>query len=190
MSKSATPTILILAANPKDTPSLRLDQEVRDIDNGLHRAKNKINLEAKFAVRNDDVRRAMLDYKPRFVHFCGHGEGDEGIAFEDEAGNAKLISSDALAEFFDLFANNVECVLLNSCYSEIQAVAIADHVKYVIGMKRAISDKAAIAFSVAFYDAIGAGEFVEFAFKLGCNAIQMEGIPEHLTPVLKGKGLY
>lgn len=30
----------------------------------------------------------------------------------------------------------------------------------------------------------GAGESVEFAYKLGCSVIQLEGIPEHLTPVL------
>ena len=30
-----TETILVLAANPKNTPQLRLDEEVREIDNGL-----------------------------------------------------------------------------------------------------------------------------------------------------------
>jgi hypothetical protein len=52
-------------------------------------------------------------------------------------------------------------------------------------MKRAIGDRAAIKFAIGFYDAILAGESVEFAYKLGCNAIQIEGIPEYLTPVLK-----
>ena len=53
-------------------------------------------------------------------------------------------------------------------------------------MKKAIGDIAAIEFAVAFYDALGAGESVEFAHKLACNAIiQLAGPPEHLTPVLK-----
>jgi hypothetical protein len=47
-------------------------------------------------------------------------------------------------------------------------------------MNQAIGDNAAIAFAVGFYDVLGAGRDVEFAFKLGCNAIQMEGIAEHL----------
>jgi len=38
-----------------------------------------------------------------------------------------------------------------------------------------------------FYSALGAGESVEFAYKLGCNVIQLDGIAEHLTPVLKKK---
>jgi len=36
-----TKTILILAANPLDTKSLRLDEEVREIDEGLQRAKHR-----------------------------------------------------------------------------------------------------------------------------------------------------
>ena len=51
-------------------------------------------------------------------------------------------------------------------------------------MNKAIGDAAAIEFSVAFYDALGAGESIEFAYKLACNAIQISGSPEHLTPVL------
>ena len=182
-------TILVLAANPENTTQLRLDQEVREIENGLERAQNRDEfiLKQKWAARPVDARRAMLDYKPNIVHFCGHGSGEEGIAFEDENGQVRLVSTDALAGFFALFEDKVECVVLNACYSEVQAEAIAKHIPYVIGMKNAIGDKAAIEFSVAFYDAIGAGKSIEFAHKLACNAIQMAGTPEHLTPVLKLK---
>jgi len=181
-------TILILAANPKDTLRLRLDQEVREISNGLQRARRRdeFTLKQQWAARPVDVRRAMLDLKPHIVHFCGHG-GEGGIAFEDETGHAKLVSAEALRVFFELFADKVECVVLNACYSEIQAEAIAQHIDYVIGMKRGIGDTAAIEFAVAFYDALGAGESVEFAYKLACNAIQWAGLPEYLTPVLKSK---
>jgi hypothetical protein len=40
---------------------------------------------------------------------------------------------------------------------------------------------------VGFYDALGADRGVDFAYKLGCNAIQMQGIPEHLAPKLLTK---
>lgn len=180
-------TILILAANPKDTSRLRLDQEVREIDNGLQRAqrRDEFILKQVWAVRRADFRRAMLDLKPNIVHFCGHGSREEGIAFEDEDGQTKLVSTDALAGFFELFADKVECVVLNACYSEVQAEAIAKHIPYVVGMKKAIGDAAAIEFAVAFYDALGAGESIEFAHKLACNAIQLASLPEYLTPALK-----
>ena len=51
-------------------------------------------------------------------------------------------------------------------------------------MSRAIGDKAAIEFSVGFYDALVAGKDIEVAFKFGCNALQLENIPESLTPIL------
>ncbi len=33
--------ILILSANPKDTARLRLDEEIREIEEGLRRSKNR-----------------------------------------------------------------------------------------------------------------------------------------------------
>jgi hypothetical protein len=187
VKKTMPKTILLLASNPKDTTRLRLDEEVREIYNGLRGAKRRDDfvLQQVWAVRSEDVRRAMLDYEPQIVHFSGHGEGENGIAFEDNDGNTQLVSTEALADFFKAFSNSVECVVLNACYSEVQALAIAEHIDFVIGMNQPIGDKAAIEFAVAFYDAVGAGKDIPFAFDLACNAIQWANIPEHLTPVLK-----
>lgn len=183
-------TILMLSANPKETVRLRLDEERRDIEEGLERSqrRDQFRLVKKDAVRPRDIQRAMLDLNPRFVHFSGHGEGEKGIAFEDEAGKTKLVGAEALAGLFKLFADSVECVILNACYSEVQAEAIARHIPYVIGMREAIGDRAAIEFSVGFYDALGAGREIDFAYALGCQAIQLADIQEHLTPVLKKSG--
>ncbi|MEH2243852.1 CHAT domain-containing protein [Nostoc sp.] len=181
--------ILILAANPQGTTPLRLDEEVREIDAGLQRAKHRDQfvLEQKWAVRPRDIQRAMLDINPQIIHFSGHGTKDEGLVFEDETGSAKLVNGEALAGLFDLFADQVECIVLNGCYSEMQAEAISQQINYVIGMKKAIGDRAAIEFAVGFYDALGAGRSVEFAYKFGCAAIRLAGIPEQLTPTLKKK---
>ena len=188
-SQTQRSTILILAANPKGTSQLRLGEEVREIEAGLQRngQNDRLLLEQKWAVRPRDVRRALSDCKPQFVHFCGHGAGAEGLALENEIGEVTLVSAEALADLFELFADQITCVLLNACYSETQATAIAQHIPYVIGMNQAIGDKAAIEFSVGFYDAIVAGESVERAYKFGCAAIRMAGIEEFLTPVLLTK---
>jgi hypothetical protein len=180
--------ILFLAANPKNTTPLRLDEEVRDVDEGLIRARKRDDflLQQKWALRIRDLRRAMLDVQPHIVHFSGHGT-TAGIALEDNMGNVQIVSSEALSGLFELFNNQVKCVLLNACYSELQAEAIGQHVDYVIGMKKEISDKAAIEFSVAFYDALGAGRTVFDAFKFGKNAIDMEGLDEVTTPIIHEK---
>jgi uncharacterized protein YjbI with pentapeptide repeats len=182
-------TILILAANPKNTSRLRLDEEVREIDAGLQRAKKRelFDLKQRWAVRVQDVYQSLLDLKPQIVHFGGHGAGDDGLELEDETGKMRLVSTEALAKLFELFASQVECVILNACYSEVQASAIVKYIPYVIGMNKEIGDKAAIKFATGFYNALSAGESVEFAYKLGCNVIQLDGIPENLTPVLKKK---
>jgi hypothetical protein len=179
--------ILVLAACPSDTPRLRLDTEVREIANGLQRARRRDEfiLRHIWAPRPADVRRAMLDEKPKIVHFCGHGDGPAGLAFEDGLGGSRFVSGQTLGQFFSLFADEVDCIVLNACYSEIQADEIAKHIRYVIGMSKEIPDQAAIEFSVAFYDALGAGETIDFAFQLACNAIDWLGLPDSLTPVLK-----
>jgi hypothetical protein len=106
------------------------------------------------------------------------------IYLEDARGQAQAVLAEALAALFKQFADQVRCVVLNACYSEGQARAIARHIPYVVGMRRAIGDRAAIAFSIGFYQGLGAGRSVEEAYGLGCVVIQLQGIPEHLTPVL------
>lgn len=179
--------ILILTANPKGTDKLRLDEEARDMKEGLRRAKERdcFEIQSEWAVRPRDIRRAILDFKPHIVHFSGHGVAASGLAFENELGQVHLVTSEALAGLFKLLVDHVECVFLNACYSEIQAAAISQHINFVVGMNQAIGDKAAIEFSIGFYDALMAGCCVETAYEFGCNAIQLAGLPEHLTPVLK-----
>ncbi|MGR3278058.1 AAA-like domain-containing protein [Acaryochloris marina NIES-2412] len=178
--------ILVLAANPKGTDRLRLDEEVREIQEGLQRSRSREHfvLEQKWAVRPRDIQRALLDIKPQIVHFAGHGAGEAGLIFEDIQGEAQLVGTQALANLFKLFANTVECVVLNGCYSAPQAEAIAEQIPAVVGMSDAISDRAAIEFAVGFYDALGAGENLKFAYDLGCNAIAMAGVDQEHTPVL------
>lgn len=181
--------ILILAANPLDTGRLRLDQEVNKIHERLQRSANRDDfvVVAQLATQIDDLRSALLQHEPHIIHFSGHGDGEPGLVLDDGKGRAKLVSGRALAGLIQQFSS-VECVLLNACYSETQAKALAPHVPYIIGMNRAIGDEAAIQFAVGFYDALGYGRSYTEAFEFGCNAIDLNDIPESATPVLKIKG--
>lgn len=183
--------ILILAANPKDTTKLRLDEEVREIQEGLQRSRRRdqFAIISRWAVRTDDLRRALLDHEPQVVHFLGHGAGAKGLILEDDVGQMKLVSASSLARLFKLFQDKVECVVLNACYSEVQAEAIQQHIDYVIGMNQAIGDRAAIEFAVGFYDGLGAGRSYADAFEFGLSAIDLEGIPETATPQLKQRSV-
>jgi hypothetical protein len=181
-------TILLLAANPKTTASLRLQEEERDIKERLRLCGyGKLPLYSVVAVRSRDVHQAMLDFNPQIVHFSGHGGGQEGLVLESITGEEQFVSAEALASLFRLFAGSVECVVLNACYSDVQAEAISQHIGYVVGMNQAIGDKAAIEFAVGFYAALGAGAPYESAYEHGCVAITLSGLPGTTTPILNKK---
>jgi hypothetical protein len=184
-----TVRILFLAADPSDAVRLRLGQELRDIREKLQLSKHRdsFSLESRESVRTGDITQAILDAEPQIVHFSGHGTSTGELCFEDILGKTKPVKPDALANLFELVASQVNCVVLNACYSEIQAKSIAKHISFVIGMNQAIGDEAAIAFAVGFYKALGAGRSVKDAYKFACVEIQLAGIPEYSTPILLEK---
>ncbi len=178
--------VLFLAANPTDSARLRLDAEHRAIDESLRRAarRDEFVLRTRTALRVEDLRRALLEEQPELAHFSGHGEGEAGLLLEDDAGGGQPVDTETLAELFGLAQPGIRCVLLNACYSEIQARAIARHVDYVVGMASAVEDAAAREFATAFYDGLGAGREYEQAFQLGINALRVRFPHEQNLPRL------
>lgn len=156
--------------------------------------REQFSIELRLATRPSDLNEAVLEHKPWMIHFAGHGElkkkenggkttnnegtrglswnqdkeennYDSGIILMDDATEEpKLVSNQALGEYFSHFKSSLEGVFLNSCYSAIQAEAIHAHIDYVIGMDKAVGDPLAIAFSTAFYEAIFAGQQIKEAF--------------------------
>ena len=188
MGGNSPTKILILAANPDSYEKLRLDQEVRSIEESLKRSlhREKFEIKSRWAVRERDFYRHVLELQPQILHFCGHGEGEDGIVLEDETGESHLISTDALASYFRLFAKTgLQGVVLNACYSAVQAEAISQVVDYVIGMNQEITDEAAQNFAVAFYDGLGVGIDVQDAFDLGCTGLIDLGEAE--IPIIRYK---
>jgi len=182
-------SILFVSADPTDSVRLRTGEEMREIQDQLKLAslRDQFKLDVRLSARAHDISQALLDFKPDIVHFSGHGSTTGALCFENRSGETHLVTAEALSALFEQFTNDVDCVLLNACYSEAQAKAIAKHIDWVIGMNDAIGDEAAIAFSIGFYQALGAGKMLEDAFKFGCVQIRLQGIPEHLIPVLISK---
>lgn len=183
--------ILILTANPTNTKPLRLSEEVREIKSAWERSQNREQfiIIVEEAVRLQELRRTLLDHKPDIVHFSGHGGGEQGLALMADNGEAFLVKVAPLAKLFKALQEIffIDCVFINACYSDVQAEDIYPYVNYVVGMNQKIGDEAAKQFAIGFYDTLFAGQSIKSAFDLGCNAIEMENIPEHLTPVLRTK---
>jgi CHAT domain-containing protein len=180
-------SVLFLAADPTNEARLRLGEELREIQEKLlYIAKHRDNflLDQRMSVRPTDVSQALLDVEPKVVHFSGHGSAAGELCFENKNGQIQRIEPETLAALFEQFSDHVECVILNACYSEPQAKAISQHIKYVIGMNKAIGDRAAIAFSIGFYQALGAKRSIEEAFQLGKVQVMMQNANDGTIPIL------
>lgn len=123
-------TILFLSADPKNADRLRLDQEAREIREKiqLSRQREEIKFESRLAVRPEDISQALLDVNPNFVHFSGHGTRTGQLCVEDVQGKIHPIEPAALASLFKNFSDQLQCVILNACYSEHQAKEIVKHI--------------------------------------------------------------
>ena len=106
------------------------------------------------------------------------------IILQDSVGKGHVVPAGGLSDLFSVLKDNIRCVVLNACYTEGQATAIAQHIDCVVGMSRAFTDTAAISFATAFYRALGYGRDVETAFKLGCMQINLEDLGEQDAPRL------
>jgi hypothetical protein len=189
---SAMTTVLILSSSPVDQGPLQLGKEHKLIKHSLDSATNReqFRIVHNMATTVDDLRRYLLEHTPTIVHFCGHGAGEEGLCFEDDGGTTHAVNGERLAKLFHLVNEDVKCVVLNACLSEVQAKAISEHIDFVVGMKDEIGDLAALKFSQGFYEAIWAGQSFEKAFKFGCSAIDTASIPqEHIPVILKSPRL-
>lgn len=185
-SDGAPMTILFVGANPLDGTRLRLDEEVRGIDAALRRGslRDRLQLQQHLAVRMIDLQEALLRYHPHVLHFSGHGSESSAIYIEDGAGGSMAIPPDLLSRLLSGFSDHLRCVVLNACYSEGQARAIAAHIDCVVGMAKAVGDRAAIGFAAAFYQALAYGSSVQAAFDMGCMYVQPESPGEENTPRL------
>ncbi|MEM6402651.1 MAG: CHAT domain-containing protein [Cyanobacteria bacterium P01_D01_bin.116] len=177
---------LFLAANPKGTTHLALDNEIREITHKIRLAENRdiLDVVSTWAVRPDDLLQYLNQHTPQIVHFSGHGSAQGEIILVDNNGSAKPVSSSALKALFTTLKDNIKIVVLNACYSQIQGKAINEVIDYVVGMNAAIGDEAATIFAASFYRALGFNRTIQEAFDQAITALLLEGIPEDQTPKL------
>jgi hypothetical protein len=183
-----THTILFLAANPSGTDPRALDREVRAMQAELQRSgfRDRFELVTRWAAEPLDLLRELRALKPTVVHFSGHG-GRDGLCFQAPSGEARVVSPAAIAETFGAAGASVKLVVLNACYSEVQADALLAHVDCVVGTSGAIHEDAARSFAIGFYGGLGERESVAAAYQQGRAAISLEGQHDSARPQLKAR---
>jgi hypothetical protein len=178
-------TILFLGANPSDRTRLFLGLEARTIHERLRASRHcdAFRIEQQWAVGSSDLQACLLRCAPAVVHFSGHGEPSGELLLEGELGSAEPVEAAALADLFRLLGGQVRCVVLNACYSEVQANAIVEHVDCVVGMSKGIDDQSAIAFAGAFYQALGYASCSSSCRAMfGATALAIEIVPYSSAP--------
>lgn len=196
-------TILFLAANPRDTDRLALDEEARAIQEELERSghRDKFELVTRWAVRPMDLLRELRKLGPTVLHFSGHArrsvlrpgtaphwdDDDQcaGLLFQGPDRRSQLVSTAALGETICAAGASVKLAVLSACFTEQQAEALLSRVDCVVGTGGSIRDDAARSFAVGFYGGLGEQQSVEAAYRQGCAAIGLEGIPDGDKPQLR-----
>lgn len=184
--------ILFLSANPRNITQLELEQEAEAIRSRIKSEQNGnwLELIPYFAATKEILREALLKHRPHVLHFSGHGSPTKGILLEDSSGNIERVHLDAIAELISIIKDNLRVVVLNACYSALQAEEISQVVEATIGMRHEIGDSAAIEFAAALYEGLANGLSLKGSFEMGKNALKLAGISEtHIPDLLEGLGV-
>lgn len=178
--------VIFFAANPLDQQHLRLDEEIRAIEQEvrLTRFRDSVEVISRWAVRPEDLLQALNEHEPHIVHFSGHGSTAGGIVVQDANGDARIISLAAIVQLMKSMVGNIRIVVFNSCFSNVQAEAVTEYIDVAIGMNNEINDEAARVFAAQFYSAIGFGRSVQQSFDQAITALMLQGIPEDKIPEL------
>jgi len=181
-------TVLYLVANPDETSPLRLDAEVRRVQEAVRGSefRDNITIQYKPAADLNSLIDGLNDHRPQIVHFSGHGY-DGGIATDaGKVGKPKVrtLSFELLAKALTATDSPPKIVVLISCNSSSARKSLLPAAKIVISMRSSVTDIAATAFAPRFYAAIASGQSVKAAFAQGKVAVEAASIREADTPEL------
>jgi hypothetical protein len=145
--------ILFLAANPEDTSRLRLDYEFNSIDDMLQMTpyKHQFDLVLRHGISTKNYNSYFFDLNRRLSIFLDMVVIMGSLIFQNEFGLSEEVTPTALELLFRIIGKTIRCVVLNACYSEIQAEGIVKYVDCVVGMSHTIRDDAASLFASSFY---------------------------------------
>jgi CHAT domain-containing protein len=175
----------------------------------MSEARDDFEFRSKWATTIDEMMRHLNELRPTVIHFSGHGgnnasasqrgmhssrdidcariaENCSGLCLQDERGNPQWVTAHGMTMMLKAAAASARVVVLNACYSDLQASALRTVVDCVVGMTGAIDDEAARAFAVGFYRALGnrrsVGNAVEQAVAtLAAKQLTDENLPRCRT---------
>ena len=185
-------TVLFLTANPAMDAPLRVDAEVRRVQEAIRASKFAENVQVEYRPAADlqTILDGLNDLTPQIVHFSGHSSAsglltDDGGMDDDPSDE---LSYGLLAKALNATDQKPTVLVLNSCSSSGAKSDVLSGVSFLISMRVPISDIAAAAFAPQFYAALASGQSVRSAFNQGSVAVEAASISERATPSLHSNG--
>jgi myosin heavy subunit len=177
-------TVLFMAANPTDTPQLRLDEEARSIQEKIRLSeyRDSVHFESRWATRSSDILQAINETNPTIVHFSGHGAQTGELALLNPDGSTKIVTKEAITMAMATASDTIRLVVFNACFSESQAESVVEHIEAAIGMSDSIRDDTACTFAAQLYSSIGFGRSLQTSFNQAIAELLLEGIPGENIP--------
>jgi esterase/lipase superfamily enzyme len=177
--------ILVLAANPRGTDRVELEREANIIRAQLAKGRCKdFEVQIESGVRIEDLRRYLVEYKPTIVHVVGQGSATGEILLADDSDRVAPVTPAEIAHLFATSEQQIECVVLNSCFSLEMADALLDFIPCTIGVDEDNYDPAAVTFISKFYRGIFAGKGYYGAYELGRKQIPLSQREDTELPCL------
>ena len=179
-------TVLFFATNPKNTTHLRLDEEVRTIQEMIRKSEHRdsIIFESRWAVRPLDILQAINELNPDIIHFSGHGADSSELILESADGTAKAVSKEAITQSIMMSSDKIRFMFFNACFSYGQAQSVVEHIDAAIGMADSVSDVGACTFAAQFYSSLGFGLSIKKAFEQAKGTMMLESPTEQHIPEL------
>jgi hypothetical protein len=159
--------VLLLATHRSDYAHAQMYEEQRVIADKIQIGTfhGSFQLIPKAAVRISDLDAFLLKHRPHIVHFCAHGESDEGITMEDDFGNTKSIAVPDLMRVLTALRDDIRILFFNTCHSKGFAEAASKEIDYAIGIDGEIKSGSAMVFAGSFYRTLSFGRSVHDAFE-------------------------
>jgi hypothetical protein len=178
-------TVLAVYAAPPGSAPLHWERDVRALREALAPYPDRFRLDVVPLATPEDVQRALVQCRPRYLHLFAHGAVDGVLLDDGEGGRGWKLPYPLLAEMVRA-TPGLRCVLLSACDSAYAASATGSGEPYLIAMRGKVSVDAAIAFASGFYETLAAREDtpIEAAFAQGLIRLQLIAPLDAEVPLL------
>jgi hypothetical protein len=179
--------VLYVASNPQDADSLRVQQDITEIQKATAQYSGDI---VRFtflpALPFEEIEEQISIYKPDILHLAAHGS-DDNLWMSNTKENAVKLTADSLKAV--LTAHCPRLVYINACRSQQIAEKLTSDIKFSIGTTALISNLAARKSAVTFYRCLLRGQTLEAAYNASAAIVRTLASEELEEPDDDGESL-